>query len=61
MHFSLLVMSVDGSVTYPEVSRQVTLQGIPLAAFVVMSSLALLGVIYALLILIFNLLKRNDK
>ena len=50
------------NVTFPaEVGSQRHLDGIPLVLFISMSSVALLGIIYAIAILIFNVVNRKDR
>ena len=37
------------------------LHGIPLSLFIIMCSLACLGIVYAVAVLVFNIAKQNDK
>ena len=43
------------------ISTDTRLEGIPISLFVVMCSLALLGIIYAIVIMVFNIAKQTDK
>jgi hypothetical protein len=43
------------------VSTETRLEGIPISLFVVMCSLALLGIVYAIAIMVFNVAKQSNK